>query len=167
MSSYTFDPSNVKDRELRAFRLKANGIDVVKAVCIENSASQPIPVNIVSESVSGAEIKSIYDEAPSVGAGSETSIVSYTVPLTKSAKLLRVEFTGENIAVYNLYINSVKQAKHRTYFGGSLSGVLNFSGGTADGLPLIEGDILLLRVLHDRPSSGDFEGRIQVVEIQE
>jgi hypothetical protein len=44
---------------------------------------------------------------------------------------------------------------------------MEFSGGTADGLPVQAGDVVLLRVLHNRPSSGDFEGRIEVVEIEE
>lgn len=120
-----------------------------------------INVNIVSGSPTSSNAVSTFDTAPSVASGVETTIVTYTVPSGKTGKLNRTEFGGENIAVFNLYLNGDLIHRRRTFFGDGLSEDMNFEGG----IDLDDGDVLVLKVLHNRPDSGDFEARIQTTEI--
>jgi hypothetical protein len=160
----SFDKLSVGDRDNLAFRDK-NPYQTLRAVIVENGISEPIPVTIISEAISNGIILSIFGAIVALGSGSETLIISYTVPAAKTAKLLRTEFSGTNISTYNLYLNTVLISTIRTHHGSGLSDDMLFSGGTADGLPLIAGDLLELKTIHARPTSADFDGRIQVVEI--
>jgi len=125
-----------------------------------------INVNIVSSTPTVPQvIVSTFNTAAAVASGVETSITTYTVPGGKTAKLERLEFGGENIAVYNLYINAVLKHRRRTFFGNSLSESMEFTDSSDIGFNLVAGDAVVLKVLHNRPSSGNFEARIQVHEI--
>lgn len=125
-----------------------------------------INVNIVQGSGGPPELmKNTYDEALAVASGSETDVVTYTVPVGKTASLQRVEFSGENIAQYRVYLNGSVIASRRTKQGGDLSGEFVFEGAGEEGLPLAAGDVVRLTTLHGRPANGNFEGRIQVLEI--
>lgn len=108
--------------------------------------------------------KNIYNEVSSVASSTTTSIVTYTVPLGKKATLNLVEFTGSNIGTYEVRVNGSNIAKKRTWFNGNMSGEFNFSSFPNHGIILSAGDIIRLRVTHDRPMVGDFEGRILLVE---
>lgn len=120
-----------------------------------------INVNIVSGSPTSSNVVSTFDTVSAVASGLETTIVTYTVPSGKTGRLNRTEFSGENIAVYNLYLNGDLIHRRRTFFGNSLCEEMNFESG----IELADGDVLILKVLHDRPDSGDFEARIQTTEI--
>lgn len=108
-------------------------------------------------------VVSTFSTAAAVASGVETTIVTYTVPVGKTSILERLEFGGENVGSYNLYLNGGLINRVRTYFGGDFSTRMEFTGGSAEGLPLIAGDIIILRILHTRPFVGNFEGRIQTV----
>jgi hypothetical protein len=108
--------------------------------------------------------KSFYSEVSAVGSASLVSVATYTVPVGTQARLQRVDFSGSNIAEYQLFINAVLQEKKRAWFS-SLNDSFQFSGGTAEGLLLSAGTVVTLRVIHSRPDVGDFNGRIQVLEI--
>lgn len=122
-----------------------------------------MPVEI--EDPSNALVKSIWDQALQVISGSETNIVSYTVPAGKTSYLIRAEASGENIAKFSLYLNNDNLSTRRTNFGGDLTTDWDFTSGVNRPLKLNAGDVVLMTLLHMRPNPGDFEGRIQVMEI--
>lgn len=110
------------------------------------------------------EVVTIFSEISSVASLSTSTIVSYIVPVGKTATLNRIGFGGNNIATYEVEINSTIEDRKRTWFGGDLSGVFEFISSNASGVPLVAGDQVTLKVTNFRPSIGDFEGRIQVLE---
>lgn len=140
--------------------------DGTNEVGVNNDGS--INVNIVSSTGSSTTpevLQNVFNEAPSVASGSETSVVFYTVPPGKSSRLERVSYSGENVATYNLYVDGVLSEKMRTHFGGDLSGQMDFFGATKEGPVYSAGTVIELKVLHTRPDPGNFNGRIQVLEI--
>lgn len=120
-------------------------------------------VNIVSEGAVDSEITNTFGTAASVSTGVLTTVASYTVPGSTITELLRVEGSGSNIALYEVYKNATLIAKKRTNFGSDLSVVFDFLSGLR-GVPLAEGDVVTIRVLHNRPYTGNFEGRIQTIK---
>lgn len=102
-----------------------------------------------------------YDEALAVPTGVTTEIVSYTVPATKEIVLERVEASGENIAVYTILVNSVVIATQRSFWG-EINAKFDFLSKASLGKVLVAGDIITVEVLHNRPSVGNFEARIQM-----
>lgn len=103
-------------------------------------------------------IKSKYTEVLGVTMGLTTLIGTYTA--IADVFLQKVAFSGTNIAEYEVVINGLTQDKARTYFGNSLNGEFNF--GT--GLKLVSGNIVQVYVIHNRPTTGDFNSRIQTAE---
>jgi hypothetical protein len=136
-----------------------DGVDVLQ---INSDGS--INVNIVQSSDGTENVLNIYDEITGIASGSETVIVSFTAISGRSYWLQRAEFTGEQIALYKLYVNNVPIAAKRTHHGSGLSGGFEFVGADQEGLPIDVGDVVELRLLHNRPNTGDFEGRIQIYE---
>lgn len=119
-----------------------------------------LDVNVITGSVGSTAIqKSKFDEALAVLANTTQLIVSYTVPFGKIAKLQRVDFGGDNIATFDVKLNSVTIARNRTYFGSFLSTTTQF-----DALPLVAGNVLQVFVYNFRSSVGNFESRIQYLE---
>lgn len=118
-------------------------------------------LNIVDTDDSGF-IYNIYDEESAVPASVETTIVSFLpANVNKVHKLQRIEFSGTNIAQYFVYVNSIKIASKRTHHGSGLSGVFEFGGAAQEGIFVEIGHNIELKVIHERGSTGDFEGRIQ------
>ena len=133
---------------------------------LEINPDGSINVNLIQSPPNQEQSTNTYGEALGVASGLETLIVSFTA--TSSSKrysLQRAEFTGEQIGLYRLYINGTNIATKRTHHGSGLSGGHEFIGGSQEGLFLSTGDIVELKVLHNRPSTGDFEGRIQIFEV--
>jgi hypothetical protein len=115
-------------------------------------------INVVTESIAGA-VTNIFSQISSLVANSQTQILSYTVPISQTFLLAEVEVSGTNIAVYEVYIGGVLQARRRTYFGGSLSDEFNFTAGSGP-LMIASGGIISVKVTHMRPDVGDFEARL-------
>lgn len=124
-------------------------------------------INVIVESVPSPNTTVIntYNELLSVAIGSTVTIVTYTVPFAKQTVFQRASFSGENIAKYDLLINGSPQDTARTYFGGDLTGEFNFETGNDSGLTLSTGNTIAVQVYNFRPSTADFEARIQVLEI--
>lgn len=133
---------------------------------IEPNPDGSINVNVVSVPAIGNVVRNIYSEANAVPSGVTTTVATYTVSgaLTESV-LERVSVSGDNIAMFTVFVNATQIDTRRTYFGGSLNEYFEFTTGTSNGYVLTPGDVLTVRVLHNRPTLGDFEGRIQVLEI--
>ena len=123
-------------------------------------------VNIVNAPGEIPEVvKNNFNESPSISTGIETLVIGYIVPSLKTAKLQRIEFSGNNIGTYYIYKNGTRFGSKHTWFNGPMHGEFSFLGTTEEGPALVTGDLIELKVLHNRPFSGDFSGRIQVIEI--
>ena len=96
-----------------------------------------------------------FDIKTSVAAGQTITVVTYPVPVDKTFYLTLVEFFGENIADYKVYIDGVKQAQKSTYFGGKLSGDFFFNN-----LAVAAEKVVRLDVTNFRSESSLFTGRI-------
>lgn len=128
--------------------------------------SNPLPVD-VTVNINGATgtVKSFYNETLAVAIGATENLVTYTVPAGKVVYILKVDISGSNIATYDIFVNGSKIGRKRTYFGGDYSDTLEFGSSASEGLKLNVGDIVTVDVTNFRPSVGDFEARLQVVEV--
>lgn len=132
---------------------------------VEPNADGSINVNIVSSPVAGNTVVNQYSEANSVPSGSTTSVVQYTLPLSKTSGILqRISVAGENIAKWTVFINAGQVDTRRTFYG-NLNEYFEFTTGGSDGVVLNPGDQVTVKVVHNNLHVGDFEGRIQVLEI--
>jgi hypothetical protein len=124
-------------------------------------------INVVVSSAPSttSTVKNTYNSVTSVVSGALTTIVMYTVPPATQAVLQIIEYSGDNIAKYDVLINSNPEATRRTMFGADLTGMFDFRSGNDSGLLLSAGDVVIMEVLHNRPDVGNFEARIQVLEI--
>lgn len=112
-----------------------------------------------------SQLKSFYAEITSVASSTPTVIQTYTVPSGVSAFLQKITMSGTNIATYELLVNATVIDKKRTWFNGSLNEEFDLSDFSKDGIPLNPGDVVSVRVTHIRPDLGDFNSRLQVVEV--
>lgn len=106
-----------------------------------------------------------FNEISAVATNVETTITTHTAAVGKTSRLQRIVFSGSNIAEYKVKVNGNTIDKKRTYFSGGLDGEFNFMGNDIPGLELSEGDVVTITVKHKRPVVGDFDSRIQVMEI--
>lgn len=121
-----------------------------------------INVNITTSNV--GDVRTIYNEITSVGTSVLSTILTYTAPSGKTTFLQTIEVSGTNIAEYQILKNNTIFDKKRSYFGGDLDKEFVFAhSGT--GLPLVVGDIIAVKVIHIRPNIGDFNARLQVLEV--
>lgn len=126
---------------------------------VANTANEPIHVNVVNTIGSDLEAENKFAAISSVLPNVETLVTSYTVPAGKKLYLDRIDLSGTNIATYRVYLDGEVIATTRTYFAGSLFTSIDF--GSLNKPILIESEsVLEVKVIHSRPSSGDFETRI-------
>lgn len=153
------------DPALERIRVDAIVSDGIDGLIINPDGS--INVNVISSDIDSSQYVSSYAEVTSVPSASTTTINTYTVPVAKEAFLQKIDVSGTNIAMYEVLVNAVVQDKARTYFGNSLNDTFDFSSFSQDGYRLVTGDIVLVRVTHNRPNVGDFNARIQIVEVDD
>ena len=132
---------------------------------LQPNADGSINVNIQPATSGTNTVVNTFGTAAAVVSGATTTIVQYTVPLGKTALLERSVCSGENIGTYTFLINGVTQSVLRTYYAGSFNVTFEFTTGQDNGLVLHPGDIVKVTILHNRPYTGNFDGRIQVFEI--
>lgn len=113
-----------------------------------------ISVNVLNTATDNLDV--IYDEVTSVGTSILTTINSHTAIVDQ--KLDSISVSGTNTAMYEVVLNASVIEKKRTYFGGNLNCEFNL-----EGLDLSIGDIILVRVIHERPNVGDFNATIKVI----
>jgi hypothetical protein len=123
---------------------------------LDINADGSINVNVLNGT--GVVTRSTYAEISGLTTGVTGTVLSYTAQ--PNQKLQKIEFSGTNIAEYELVINGVTQDKKRTYFGQSLNGCFVFD----DGINLVASQPVVIYVVHNRPSMGDFNARIQILE---
>jgi hypothetical protein len=114
-------------------------------------------INVNLSGTSGS-YKYAYNEVTSVATSALTTVVSYTA--AADGKLKKISGSGTNIGTYSVLVNGVLKDKRRSMFGGDLNVDFNFD----EGFPILSGDIVALKVIHERPYVGDFNGNIQVLE---
>ena len=148
------------DPALERIRVDALITDGIDAMVVNPDGS--INVNVVSGTT--ADYNSYFNEVTSVAAATLTTILTYIVPLATTANLQKVEVSGTNIAAYTVVINTVTQNKLYTYFN-NLNSAFDFMGNGQSGYPLVAGDTVQIKVIHNRPDLGDFNSRLQVVEV--
>jgi hypothetical protein len=115
-------------------------------------------INVVLNVGAGSVLKTYYNEVTGVVSGITTLVASY---VTGTNDLLqKIDFSGTNIAEYELVIDGVTQDKARTYFGNSLNGSFDFNVG----LKIPSSKLIEIYVVHTRSMTGDFNARIQILE---
>lgn len=119
-----------------------------------------INVVVSSTGVTGDEL-SFYNNVNAVVGGVLTTILTYTVPVATNSFMKRVEVSGTNIAEYTIEVDAVVAAKQRTYFGAGLNTTFEFGPG----VKYTTGQVITVKVLHNRPDVGDFDARLQVNEV--
>lgn len=110
-------------------------------------------------------VKSLFGQVLAVASNSTQAIVSYTVPVGKSAYLLGMEMSGTNIATYDVLYNASQFSRHRTYFSGPFVVQVQIGSSVLDAFPLVAGDVITINVTNFRPDAGDFEARVQYIEV--
>lgn len=125
-----------------------------------DGAKVALDVNVINpgDTIVGTTVNT-FNSITAVASGVLTTISTYTVPALTSSDLKRVFVAGTNIAKYEILVNGTLFDAGYTYFGSSLNQEFSF-----DGTDLDSGDIVAVRVLHNRPDVGDFNARIQVTE---
>lgn len=123
-------------------------------------------INVIVESVPNPNsvVVNTYNEVTLAG-GITSFIVSYTVPIGMQVVFQRAQFSGENIARYDLFLNGVIAATARTNYAGDYTGEFNFTTGNDSGMIFLAGQTIKIQVYNFRSSSASFEGRIQVLVI--
>src|ERR1035437_1596419 len=132
---------------------------------IEPNVDGSINVNIVSTPTAGNDVVNRYSEANAGASGIITTVVQYTLPLSKTnGVLIRISVSGENIAKWTVFLNAVQLDTRRTFYG-NLNEYFEFATGGVDGVVLSPGDSVIVKVIHNKPYVADFEGRIEILEI--
>ena len=116
-------------------------------------------INVVANITGGGKTTlSFYSEVTGIVNGITTLLATYTTGTNQF--LQKIEFSGTNIAEYELVVNGITQDKKRTYFGNSLNGNFDFT----EGLQVPNGQTIQIFVVHNRPDTGDFNARIQILQ---
>lgn len=120
-------------------------------------------ININTDSPTAKTVNSLFGSISSVGNGILTTILSYTVPISKLDYLSLIEVSGSNMAQFEVYINGTLSARRRTSLT-EYNSQFNFLVDSEIGLSLISGTILQIMVIQNRPDLGDYEARIVYAE---
>ena len=106
-----------------------------------------------------------YNEINSVTKDLETVLLTFTAPSGVSTYLQRIDVSGSNIAEYKIKIDNVIIDKKRTMHGNGLNEYFIFDGKSNNGYPLTSGQIVTVTVIHSRPQTGDFNSKLQVIQV--
>ena len=123
-----------------------------------------INVNILPSTSGDNSVRNVFGMASAVPSGATTTIVTYICPTGVRALLQRSVCSGTNKGEFTITINGLTQGVLRTYFD-EFNVTFDFTTGQENGLVLMAGDIVTVKILHNRPFLGDFDGRIQVFEV--
>lgn len=110
----------------------------------------------INSKLSSTTQNQVYNEVLSVPSSVPTTIVSYTA--TQNCKLKRIAASGTNVAMYSVTVNGLVVDKAYTSFGAPLSHSFEYA------YALVNGDVVVVSVMHERSSLGNFNSKI-VVEI--
>jgi hypothetical protein len=134
---------NKSDREYSKFVECQNETAVRSKICQEDGES--IKVELVEDGFTG-ETTNIFNKVSSVPASALTTVLTYTVPVASTFRLEEVSCSGENYAEYRVFKNGGQLDEGRTFWC-DFNVTFNFKK-----LKLETGDILEVKVIHERPS---------------
>lgn len=143
-------PGGVLYRNVTSYVDSATGkVKVVsESMVITGSGGSP-PVSPILENE--------YNEVSGVQPNVETDVQE--LPFAFRSYLHRVEVSGNNSAIYSVYINDVKEAMVFVGNTGPFVHVFDFSAGSA-GKELEPGDTITVTALQTNPAPGTFTSRI-------
>ena len=142
------DKCSYRDREMQKF-IESQATPGKAAVEVVVGNVSAIPVTF-TQGVPFVE----YADISSLASGSLTTILSYTVPVGKTLLMEKVEVSGCNIATYVVDIDGTDKGKRRTYFG-DFNADFEYKG-----LEVATGLVVRVRVIHSRPTAGDFDASL-------
>lgn len=148
-----------KDHEYRKFREGDAPGEIKLGVVVEQPVSSPIPVSISPGLPTGYDVVNYYAQVLAVASGIETVVISKVVAVQEFT-IEEVEVGGTNFSQFTVEINGTVVALKRTNIASPLHLSFNFNS-----YKLLTGDTIEVKCLHDRPSPGDFEGRLIGVEL--
>lgn len=111
------------------------------------------------------EITYSYNEISGVIKSVLTTINTFIAPIGKTSFLQRVSAGGSNIGIYEVQVNGMTVEKRRTFFGAAMTTDFEFVGSAESGLQLNVGDVVTVKVIHERPNAGNFETKIQILQV--
>jgi hypothetical protein len=114
-----------------------------------------VNVNVVQ---TAQVLKSYFFEVSNVVTGITETLCTYTA--LAPVYLQKIEFSGTNIAAYELDIDGVITDKKLTFFNGNLENKFDFN----QGLNIELGQVITVKVYHNRPDPGTFNARMQILE---
>lgn len=120
-------------------------------------------INVNTNATPAKTVFNVFNSISSVPNGVLTTILSYTVPVGKTDYLSQIQCSGDNMAQYEIYINGVYSASQRTSLQ-AFNALFNFSTDSEIGLSLPSGTVVLVQVIQNRPSLGNYEARIVYAE---
>lgn len=126
---------------------------------LEVNSDGSINVNIVSSSdTPGLVLK--YNEISSVPSGVETTMITVMSP-PSGHRIEKIEVSGDNIALYRVYINGTPILAKRTWWT-SFNETFNFEN-FPNGLVLTTGQVLTVTCLHSSPYLGTFDTTVMTL----
>lgn len=109
-------------------------------------------------------LQNYYGES-TIASGATSTILTYTVPVGKTAYLQSVSVSGETIATYSLFKGLVKFAVKRTAYGPGYDAEFDFTPSGAAGLVFTAGQQILVTVTNNGPDPGLFNSNVKVIEV--
>ena len=152
---YAWDPASCLWKPLH-INPETNRLLVDTELSIED-----ITISTVDVVQPGTQIEE-YNEVNSVAAASLTTIVTFTVPIAPAGQvfhLRHVTASGCNVAAFQLEINGVVKAKKRSYWC-DFNVDFFFESETGGSRQLVAGDVVRVRVEHNRPDLSPFNATI-------
>lgn len=122
-------------------------------------------INVVLNEDSYENSVNVYGEASSVASSLETTLVAKTAIAGVVSYLQRVTVSGTNIADYKIKVNGIVIDRYYTTFGAKTGNSIDFVGTRNLGYRVEVGDIFSVTVEHTRPVAGDFNARLQILEV--
>lgn len=104
---------------------------------------------------SAAALVTRHAEIVAIGSGSETTIITVTASVTPT-HVMKVEVSGENVALFRVKVNGTVISDKRTWWG-AFNQVFDYP---LSGLVLASGDVLTVTVIHNRPTTANFEATV-------
>jgi hypothetical protein len=139
--------------------------DGVEEVAVNPDGS--INVNVVNTSVVPEVVKNISNKITNVVKEIRTSVVSHIAQIGKETYIQLISVNGDNVANYELEINENFIDQRNTYFGSPLAEqfIFNPYSDNKNGFLVPEGQKIEVFVTHYREDVGNFNSRIQILEI--
>ena len=155
LSPEGLDCTGIQVLEKLKFRECPDGSgEVVVAVKLCDDADIEIDVGVSPELPPGWSVLCEFGSASSIITDTETTLITYTVPVGKLLVLKSIEASGENRAKYTVEVDTIVKAIRRSY-----EPIFNVDFDF-DKVQFVAGQIIKVKAEHSRPQVSDHETRI-------